>query len=307
VTAARDALHWGPGLFNNLVFHQNAVPFNYLSYSSGIGPLKFITIYGKLSISPNDNFYPSLKDERNLYAHRYEITLSQNLLLGISEQLILYNNQDLFSFIPIVPLYITKGTQVERANNGNIAFDVSYKLFNSWHLYSEFLIDDLQAPTSLFDDFWANKWGAMVGLHKIMNFNSGKLGLVLETSRIEPWVYTHNYADEAQSAHLGYPLGNQNGPNSQNITGKLYFREYNGFYFSTTLSLDWKGNDNGSQLNDEISSEERAAPKEFIAGISKPEVIFKPYLGYARQDLSLEISSGLGAKIEPQLRIMVSY
>jgi hypothetical protein len=38
LTVARDAAHWGPGLFSNLVFNQNAIPFSQLTFTTQLGP-----------------------------------------------------------------------------------------------------------------------------------------------------------------------------------------------------------------------------------------------------------------------------
>jgi hypothetical protein len=306
-TAERDAVHWGPGLFSNLSFHQNAVPFNHITFSTVIGPLYIISLYAPLAISTNSKAFITSSESRSLYAHRYEWTIARNLLLGISEQLVMYEDEDPFAFIPVVPLFIAKSTKLESSNNGNIALDVAYRFPGLGRLYSEFLIDDLQSPGSLFDDFWGNKWAWMAGVHFIKDFESHKTGMILECSRVEPWVYTHYDSNTAQAAHMGFPLGNQLGPNSQSLTAKVYWRKNLRFYLSGMFELIWKGTDLGSQVNDAITAEARNRPKVFIQGIGSPDVYFAPYGYYRWKRLIFEGKLRFGEEFFSLFRVQFQY
>ena len=273
VVVARDALHWGPSLYSALMFNQNAIPFNHIRLESSLGPFRVISVYGQLAIDGGNNFRTN-SDSRSVYAHRYEWNINRHLLVGVSEQLVLYNSEDPFAFIPIVPLYIAKGNMEERKNNGNIAFDVSYRFLKSFNAYSEFLIDDIMSPNSLFNDFWGNKWGWVAGLHyarNLSNKNISQLGVVTEYSRVEPWVYTHYAPNTSQSANQRISLGNPLGPNSQSLTNKVYLRGGENWYISIKNDLLWKGTDLGSQIQDSITKVAENSPKELIKGISKPE------------------------------------
>lgn len=291
-TVARDAAHWGPGLFGNLVFNQQAVPFNQLVFSTRLGPLSVTSLYGRLTVSDTGEF-PTDSVTRSVYAHRYEWSPSSRWTLGISEQLILFDTEAPFDFIPIVPLYIAKAYSGESRNNGNLAFDCSYLLFGTSTFYTEFLIDDLKSPSGLFDDRWYNKWAWLAGLHTIKNIGSRKSGLVLEYCRIEPWVYTHYIRKTAQAANQGFPLGNQNGPNSQQIQGEIYLRWSERLVSSIIASGLWKGTDAGSSLSD--SMDERSdAGKVFLGGAGSPDLGISFRLWANMGPLTME--SGLSLK-----------
>lgn len=307
VSAARNAVHWGPGIYSNLVFNQGAVPFNHLTFTTSIGPIKVISLYGQLAIDGVDGEARMLKDTRSIYAHRYEFSVSNRILLGLSEQLLLYEYEDPFSFVPVVPLYIEKGTQRERGNNGNLAFDISYKFPYFCKVYSEFLVDDIQAPTSLFGDAWGNKWGWLAGSHFIKDWDKLKSGLVLEYSRLEPWVYTHFIENTAQSANHGYPLGNQNGPNSQSIEAKLYLKHGLNWCFSLNSQVLWKGNDLGSSINDEMPVELKSEPKSFISGVNKPDITVSPYGFYRWKFAVLEGRMTFIDNYSASMRLQIQY
>jgi hypothetical protein len=291
-TVARDAAHWGPGMYGNLVFNQQAVPFDQLVFSTRLGPFSVRSLYGRLTVSDAGQF-PTDSATRSVYAHRYEYSPSPQWTFGISEELILYDREAPFAFTPIVPLFIAKAYASESHNNGNIAGDVSYVFPGLGSLYTEFLVDDLKSPSGLFDDLWANKWAWLAGAHFIFDHGPDKTGLVAEYSRVEPWVYTHYIPKSAQAANQGVPLGNPDGPNSQRITGKGYWSRGNGWYASAMASAVWKGEDKGSSLSDTLN-EHSKAKKHFLSGVDRPEWAFTPSIGYAYGYLVSSASAELG-------------
>lgn len=294
ISAGRDAAHWGPGVFTNLSFNQNAVPFNQISWLSHLGPVSVISLYGQLTIhGDSQGTFNQSPEKRSLYAHRYEWRAMPNLLLGISEQLVLFNQEEPFAFVPVIPLFILKGTGFERRNNGNISMDIAYRVGGFANVYSEFFIDDIQSPATLFDDNWGNKWAWMIGTHLAYTKLPGQAGLILEYSRVEPWVYTHYKVGTAQTAHGGHPLGNPLGPNSQGMIMKPYWTGAGGLYLSARTELVWKGRDKGSSLQDDMS-DGYPEGKEFIRGIGEPRFRIAPLAAYTWKSFHLETSANLG-------------
>ncbi|MGL1902346.1 MAG: hypothetical protein OCC49_09430 [Fibrobacterales bacterium] len=288
ISIARDAIHWGPGIYNNMIFNQNAIPFNHLTYQTQIGPLKVITLYGKLLL---ENTGPSElnKFDRDLYAHRYELSILKNITLGISEQMILFENNQPFLFVPFVPLFIEKGLVDENSNNGNLSIDVCYRFPNIAKIYSEFFLDDMESPGTLFTKgFIQNKWGLLLGSHFIYDLNNFSNGFIFEYARLEPYAYTHFEPNTAQIANQGYPLGNQLGPNSQVLNFKIYTRYKKFHYFSIKFDITQKGDDYGSHIDDLTPhGHTYENGKTFLKG-AEPEYSFEPYFSTQWKYLKLE-------------------
>jgi hypothetical protein len=282
-TVARDALHWGPGLHHNLTFHQDAVPFNQLRYAATLGPLSVTSLFGELNIGDNLAYDEDNLRERNLYAHRYELRLGGDVVLGLSEQLILFEMSRPFLFTPIFPLFIAKTLMHESSNNGNIAFDAAWRLRGRLLVYGEFLLDDLESPSSLLArDYAQNKWGAMAGAHWAGVRGNLGYGAVAEAARLEPWVYAHFRPGTSQSANLGHPLGNPLGPNAQALTLKAYARhsrQARAYYGGLRADLVWKGRGPGSSLEDPAPADARE-PKRFLWGVGSPDLVLGPEISY---------------------------
>jgi hypothetical protein len=304
-TAGRDAAHWGPGLLSNLSFHQDAVPFNQFTFTTRLGPLNIQSLYGQLIIGADWESNTST-DSRHLYAHRYEWQAARNLLLGVSEQLVLSNQAAPFAFVPLVPLFIAKYSEKERLNNGNMAFDVSYRFPEIANVYSEFLLDDIQSPGSFFGDYWGNKWGWMAGIHWIRDFPAAKLGVVLEYARLEPWVYTHYLAGTAQTLHFDAPLGNQDGPNSQSIKARAYSHFSKGVHLSLDGKALWKGQNPGSSVLD-LHADTDPSTKEFLGKDAEFSFTITPSLSYRFANARCYLESGFGTDYKTVLGAQIWY
>lgn len=281
---ARDVMHWGPGYYNNLTLNQFALPYNMLAMDMFIGPLHVLTFYGDLRIYNNSMSIKNKDELRHLFGHRYELAVG-NATVGISELQVLYDNMKPWLFVPCVPLFMEKGNYSERSNNGALAMDFNYRLFNWMRLYTEFFMDDMESPVSLIkNDNIEAKWAWMAGLQAAHDFKvNGKLleaGTIAEYARIEPYVYSHFIKNTAQLAHLGYPLGNQNGPNSMVVDWTVYGRYDGRFFASVRNSWFWKGTDYGSAINDTTpKTDHMKISKRFLDG-AKMQYSITPSLGY---------------------------
>ena len=265
---ARDVLHWGPGYYNNLALNQFALPYNMLALDATFGPLRIFSAYADLRVNSWSYSKDNLND-RNLYAHRYELALG-NLTVGMSELQVLYNENKPWMFTPVVPLFIEKGNFTERVNNGALALDLDYRLFGMLRLYGEFFLDDMESPYAVYENRYSNnRWAGMLGMHFAQDLEIAKrtvqLGSIAEIARVEPYTYCHYDTAKAQMAHLGAPLGNPNGPNSLAIDWTLYSQ----FPVSSMLVFAglhnkwlWKGTDPGSSIDDPY----RTIEKRFIHG-----------------------------------------
>lgn len=265
---ARDVLHWGPGYYNNLTLNQFALPYNMIALDVVFGPLRVFSAYADLRVNSWSYSKDNLND-RNMYAHRYELALG-NLTVGMSELQILYNENKPWLFTPVVPLFIEKGNYTERVNNGALSFDIDYRLFRMLRLYGEFLLDDMESPYAVYENRYSNnRWAGMFGMHFAYDTHvAGKLlqlGSIAEIARVEPYTYCHYDTAQAQMAHLGRPLGNPNGPNSLAVDWTAY-AQFPALAGSIFLGLHnkwlWKGVDAGSSIDDPYKTVE----KRFVHG-----------------------------------------
>lgn len=268
----REALHWGPGQAGNLVLNRFAVPYPNFYWTGSFGTVSLEAVYGLLSHGRLGEYRTSEK-AKGLYAHRYEWRPTEWLAIGASEILVVDGKQNPAAVIPFVPLFVEKGEGLESSNNGALSFDLAARRWGSL-AWVEFMLDDLQEPTSLFDDYWGNRWAVNAGALKSGRLSEGRQwDLSVEWTRIEPWVYTHYRQNSAQLGNLESPLGNPDGPNSQSVRLDAGI-EGGAWRFAGSLRALWKGSDVGSSILDTASGKSltRMDRKTFLAGVDTPEL-----------------------------------
>lgn len=313
---ARDVLHWGPGFYNNLTLNQFALPYNMLTLDFAFGPLHIFSAYADLRVS-RWGWSPQNLNDRNMYAHRYELSLIDgNLTLGLSEIQLLYNENKPWLFVPVVPLFIEKGNYSELSNNGAISFDINYRLINAIRVYGEFFLDDMESPMALYENKYSNnRWAAMLGIHAAYDFIIGKriikAGSIAEVARVEPYTYCHFDTEKAQMAHLGNPIGNPNGPNSLSVDWTLYgaypIDGTHLIFFSFHNQWLWKGSDYGSDIDDSYPSlSEKPRQKRFIHNAAM-HYNATPSISYRGRYVSFTGEFTLGNDPAVYLRSMIMF
>jgi hypothetical protein len=277
-----DALHWGPGFYNNLTLNRQAVPYGYFSIDLTFGPLRVISFYSSLEIDSVGSHIHAQGD-RNLYGHRYELALG-NATFGISEIQVIYNNNNAWLLVPVYPLFIEKGNYTERSNNGAISLDVNYRILQTARVYGEFYLDDFYSPLAIVENKKLDsQWALMLGMQVAHDFTVKSLylevGSIFEYARVDQRIYTHYEPDEGQIANSGHPLGNQQGPNSQTIDWTLYSQLNKTVFISIRNTWLWKGNVYGSELNTKWIGTGRNIKKDFLGG-AKMKYALTPMLAY---------------------------
>ena len=285
----RDVMHWGPGYYNNLTLNQFALPYNMMSLDMVIGPFRVMSFYADLRIY-NNSMSDKNKDDRNVFGHRYELAVG-NATFGLSELQVQYDNLKPWLFIPTAPLFMEKGNYSESSNNGSLSFDFNYRIMNMARVYTEFFLDDMESPISLIkNDNIEAKWAWMAGLQAGHDFFVGnhriEAGTIVEYACVEPYVYSHFKENTAQIANLGYPLGNQGGPNSRTVDWTLYGRLDGHVFAGLHNTWFWKGTDYGSALNDTTpSTNHMKIHKKYLDG-AKMQYTLSPAVSYEGQFVS---------------------
>lgn len=316
---ARDVMHWGPGYYNNLTMNQFALPYNMLTLDLKFGPLHVLSAYADLRVNSWSYSKDNLND-RNLYAHRYELNLFKgDLAVGMSEIQILYNENKPWLFTPVVPLFIEKGNYTERVNNGALAFDLNYRLFNFMRIYGEFYLDDMESPMAVYENKYSNnRWAGMLGAQVSRDFylkgRKVEAGSIAEIARVEPYTYTHYDTAQAQMAHLGLPLGNPNGPNSLAVDWTVYANldnifgssnagsSFGAIFLSYHSQWLWKGSDYGSSIDDPYKTVE----KRFIHG-AKMHYNGTPAVSYRGRRVGFTGEYTFGSDPAVYLRAMIMW
>jgi hypothetical protein len=123
--------------------------------------------------------------------------------------------------------------------NGTFYFDVSVKYPQSFQFYSTLFVDVTEIR-NILEQNYSNSWiGYTIGAKKVDLFIPN-LDLLLEYTRINPWVYEHKYKS-TNYKHLDYVLGHWIGQNSDQLRIELAYRLLRGLKFNLYIERLRKG------------------------------------------------------------------
>ena len=182
--------------------------------------------------------------------------------LGISESVI-YGSRGLEPAYlnPLLPYLIAEHT-LGNKDNESLGLDADYRPLKNLRVFGELFIDDLFAPWEIFSDYWGNKLAFTTGFQWIDPFRLSDSELLLEYSRIEPYVYTHQDSInvfENYNTGLGHPLH----PNSDLLY--CHFRKQFSLAFGMVVFLSSQRHGQGDRWtpHQETDSEKKA----FLNGV----------------------------------------
>ena len=241
----------GAGYLNSLTLSEQYSYFESMHFNYRLDRFKFSTISGFLiadsetrseymdSTITNGQFIESdRKNRRSKYlaSHRLEWRIIDNLNVGINENVI-YGDRplELGYLFPVLPVFWMEHYYGD-LDNATMSFDVYYRPYKNFSLYSELFVDD-ETFTKSFTKYYGNKWAILAGVYNSNFLTIPHLNFRFEYSRIEPYVYTHKFHVNRYMNVDSY-LGGEFGPDSEHFNFKLdYFFSNNA---DTYFSLGFK-------------------------------------------------------------------
>ncbi|PID26896.1 MAG: hypothetical protein CR982_08205 [Candidatus Cloacimonadota bacterium] len=237
LSIGRAPVQQGSGYINSLSLREQHSYFDLIYFNWEFSSLKFSTVSGFLlpdyetryeykdSLFTNGQFvekYTPKRREKYLSSHRLEWRVSKNFWLGINENLI-YGDRgvELGYLFPILPLKWSEHYYGDH-DNSTMSFDFYYKPIKNISLYGELFIDDETWQKS-FTEYYGNKWAVLGGFYYADLFTIPYLNFRFETTRIEPWVYTHKYHINRYMSCEDY-LGGEFGPDSESFMFSMDYR-----------------------------------------------------------------------------------
>lgn len=92
-----------------------------------------------------------------------------------------------------------------------------------WRLYGQFILDEFRARYFFTENWWGNKWGAVLGTRVSDPLGIPDLDLQLEYARLRPFLYSH-FSLRTAGVHQDDLIGHPAGPNAWDISAFLRYR-----------------------------------------------------------------------------------
>ena len=220
----RERLLWGTGYDEKMIASDNVRVFDFIRADAEYKSLKYSFIHGWLLGKRSNLIFTLPPDTSTQYsepvvadkyfaAHRLEFSFPGLFDIGGQEMVIYSNRSPDLAFLN--PVTLIESAQRSREERDNVlwAFDIQTHFIPNVELSGTFLLDDLNFP-DLFTDVWSNRFAYQAGMFYVEPFTLGNTSLMVEYTRVEPYVFAHNRSRENDYGSGGRPLGTRIGPNA---------------------------------------------------------------------------------------------
>ncbi len=277
VLFGREYNQWGIGHHGNLLLSTNAPVYDQFKLVVRYWRFKFTHLTAFLQyIAPEARISMKSVPHIDQYwsGNRLELNLGKGIQLGLSEAVV-YGDRSLQPGY-LNPLSFFKSLEhyYGDRDNGVLGIDAEWRIRNGVKLYGEWFIDDI-TTTRLGTSWYGNKFGWQSGLFLVNPFSIHDIDLMVEYTRIKPYVYSHSYQDYNKYKHYDTVLGHFIGPNSDDIW--IRFRKR--FSKFLQVSLEYEKYRHGSNPPDRNVGGDPDRPKgegdspdvSFLDGILKKQ------------------------------------
>lgn len=214
VQLGREDITLGYGYGSKLILSGDNPTMDFIKFNFDYGIVSFSSVHASTT-----GYFSSYREQRytKFYAHNHLKLKFKDLFdVGIGETTI-YSGRgiDLSYFAPVTFYKFIEMATQDR-DNGNIYFDLQTKFVKNLELQATFLLDE-NILSNLADlDKFTNKTAYQVGAFWYQPLGINDLSLILEYTKIRPYVYTH-YDIKNNYTAFGANLGHRIGPNADEI------------------------------------------------------------------------------------------
>jgi hypothetical protein len=246
----RERLLWGYGVSDKLIVSENAPVFDFGKIDAQVGSFRYMFFHGWLQgptqtvIGRYSGVPEALVGSKYLAAHRFELSFPRLFDFGLSE-LIVYSRRSLeLAYLNPVNVFKEIEPELHDRDNSFISTDFQLHTFSNLEIYGTWLIDDI-VLSKLGSRFYANEFAFTVGGNYIEPAGLENADIVLEYTRIDPYVYSHHIPENSY-ANDQFVLGNHLGPNSDDVFARFNYR----FSRKLTTSLEVEKTRHGDNITD---------------------------------------------------------
>jgi hypothetical protein len=224
VQIGRERLLWGNGYAEKMIASDNVRVYDFIRADAEYKSLKYTFLHAwllgkrseltfKLPFDTTSSFIEPVVADKYFAAHRIEFSFPGLFDIGGQEMVIYSNRSPDLAYLN--PVTLIESAQRSREERDNVfwAFDIQTHFLRNLELHGTFLLDDLNFP-DLFTDAWSDRHAVQFGMMYTDAFGIGNASLMVEYTRVKPYVFAHNRSRDDEYTSLGAPLGPSIGSNA---------------------------------------------------------------------------------------------
>jgi hypothetical protein len=244
IQLGREDITLGYGYGSKLILSGDNPTMDFLKFNFDYGIVSFTSLHasttGYFSYTPEERY-------TKYFAHNHLKLKFDNLFdIGIGETMIYSGRGIELGYLAPVNFYKFIEMAIQDRDNGNIYFDLQTKFVKNLELQATFLLDE-NILSNLGDlDKYTNKTAYQFGAFWYNPLSLNDLSLIVEYTKIRPYVYTHFNIMNNYTA-FGANLGHRIGPNSD----ELMFRSNYNFNEWLRFTFEYRYQRSGENIYSE--------------------------------------------------------
>ncbi|MEW6703073.1 MAG: hypothetical protein AB1298_10205, partial [Bacteroidota bacterium] len=210
----REKIKFGYGYGSRLVLSGDHPVLDFFKINFDYGIFNFTSVFastvGEFSTERAQNF------TKYIAMNRFKLRFKNLFEFGLGENVIYSGRGIDLAYLNPFAFYKFEEMSLQDRDNGALWLDFQTRFIKNLELQGTFFLDD--NPLGNLQDLsnYINKTGYQVGMFWYSPFSISDLTIVLEYTRIRPYVYSHTNPKNTYTA-FGQLLGHRIGPNSDEI------------------------------------------------------------------------------------------
>ena len=234
----------GYGYGSKLVLSGDNPPLDFIGFDFHYGIVNFTSIHG----STVGDFSYDINERYTKYWAFNRLKLSfENLFdIGIGENIVYSGRGIELGYLSPLGFYKFVEESIQDRDNGNLYFDLQTSFISNLEFQATFFLDENILSNLQNLQIYKNKTAYQLGTFWYEAFTLNNLSLVLEYTKIRPFVYSHVDVQNTYTAwetNLGHPIG----PNADEVFSKVAYNLTDWI----RLSLDYHFIRRGENIYDE--------------------------------------------------------
>ncbi len=239
----REKITFGYGYDSKLVISGDHTYLDFFKINFDYGVFSFVS----MTASTVGNFHDN-RDEnytKLIALNRFKLNFPKFAEFGIGENII-YSDRgiDLAYFNPFI-FYKFVEMSLQDRDNGSVWLDFQTHFIKNFEISGTFFLDENILSHLQEMNLYSNKTAYQIGAFWYSPFSIDDLSLILEYTKIRPFVYTHTNEKNNYTA-FGEILGHRIGPNSDEI----FWRANYNLNSKTRISLKYQYIRSGENIFD---------------------------------------------------------
>jgi len=210
----------GYGYGSKLVLSGDNPPLDFIEFDFNYGIVKFTSIHG----STVGDFSYDINERYTKYWAFNRLKLSfENLFdIGIGENIVYSGRGIDLGYLSPLGFYKFVEESNQDRDNGNLYFDLQTSFIPNLEFQATFFLDENILSNLQNLQIYKNKTAYQVGAFWYEAFTLNNLSLILEYTKIRPFVYSHVNIQNTYTAwgtNLGHPIG----PNADEVFSRVAY------------------------------------------------------------------------------------